>query len=93
MHTISNRLAAVAAALAAVAALAGLAVTGLYVDLPNWVQQAQETDLATLFVSRSRPGIGPVDRLTRLVGRSAGGRRGAAVPRLQLCDLRVLGGH
>ena len=51
MHTISNRLAAVATVLAAVAALAGLAVTGLYVDSPNWVQQAQGTDLATLFLA------------------------------------------
>jgi hypothetical protein len=41
MYTISNRLAAFATVLAAVAALAGLAVTGLYVDSPNWVQQAQ----------------------------------------------------
>ena len=37
--------------LAAVAALAGLAVTGLYVDAPNWVQQAHGTDLATLFLA------------------------------------------
>ena len=37
--------------LAAVAALAGLTVTGLYVDSPNWVQQAQGTDLATLFLA------------------------------------------
>jgi hypothetical protein len=51
MHTISNRLAAVATFLAAVAALAGLAVSGLYVDAPNWVQQAQGTDLATLFLA------------------------------------------
>ena len=51
MHTISNRLAVLATALAAVAALAGLAVTGLYVDSPNWVQQAQGTDLATLFLA------------------------------------------
>jgi hypothetical protein len=51
MHTISNRLAAVATILAAVAALAGLAVRGLYVDAPNWVQQAQGTDLATLFLA------------------------------------------
>ena len=34
-----------------VAALAGLAVTGLYVDAPNWVQQAQGTDLATLLLT------------------------------------------
>ena len=51
MHTISNRLAALATVLAAVAALAGLAVTGLYVDSPNWVQQAKGTDLATLFLA------------------------------------------
>ncbi len=51
METISNRLAALATVLAAVAALAGLAVTGLYVDSPNWVQQAQGTDLATLFLA------------------------------------------
>ena len=51
MHTISYRLAALATVLAAVAAFAGLAVTGLYVDSPNWVQQAQGTDLATLFLA------------------------------------------
>ena len=48
MPTISNRLAVLATCLAAGAALAGLAVPGLYVDAPNWVQQAQGTDLATL---------------------------------------------
>ena len=51
MNTISNRLAAIATFLAAVAALAGLTVSGLYVDAPNWVQQAQGTDLATLFLA------------------------------------------
>src|SRR6478735_712720 len=51
MHTISTRLAALATVLAAVAAVAGLVVTGLYVDSPNWAQQAQGTDLATLFLA------------------------------------------
>jgi hypothetical protein len=51
MHTTSNRLAVVATVLAAGAALAGLAVRGLYVDAPNWVQQAQGTDLATLLLA------------------------------------------
>ena len=51
MHAIPNRLAAVATVLAAAAALAGLVVTGLYVDAPNWVQQARGTDLATLFLA------------------------------------------
>jgi hypothetical protein len=51
MHTTSNRLAAIATVLAAGAAAAGLVVTGLYVDAPNWVQQAQGTDLATLFLA------------------------------------------
>lgn len=51
MHTISNRLAAAATFLAAGAAVAGLAVRGLYVDAPNWVQKAQGTDLATLFLA------------------------------------------
>ena len=51
MDTNSNRLAAVATLLAAIAALAGLAVRGLYVDAPNWVQQAQGTDLATLILA------------------------------------------
>jgi len=51
MHTISNRLAALATLLAAAAALAGLTVGGLYVDATNWVQQAQGTDLATLFLA------------------------------------------
>jgi hypothetical protein len=51
MHTISNRLAILATLLAAIAALAGLLVPGLYVDAPNWVQQAQGTDLATLLLA------------------------------------------
>jgi hypothetical protein len=51
MNTISNRLAALATSLAALAAFAGLAVDGLYADAPNWVQQAQGTDLATLFLA------------------------------------------
>lgn len=51
MNAIANRLAAIATSLAAGAALAGLAVRGLYVDAPNWVQQAQGTDLATLFLA------------------------------------------
>ena len=51
MHTIANMLAALATLLAAAAALAGLVVGGLYVDSPNWVQQAQGTDLATLFLA------------------------------------------
>jgi hypothetical protein len=51
MHAIPNRLAVTATVLAAGAALAGLAVRGLYVDAPNWVQQAQGTDLATLFLA------------------------------------------
>ena len=53
MHTrsISNLLAIIATVLAAIAANAGLAVTGLYRDAPNWVQQARGTDLATLFIA------------------------------------------
>jgi hypothetical protein len=51
MNRISSRLATLATALAGIAAFAGLAVTGLYVDSPNWVQQAQGTDLATLFLA------------------------------------------
>jgi hypothetical protein len=51
MPAIPNRLAAAATVLAAIAALAGLAIPGLYVDAPNWVQQAQGTDLATLFLA------------------------------------------
>jgi hypothetical protein len=51
MPAIPNRLAVVATVLAASAALAGLVIPGLYVDAPNWVQQAQGTDLATLFLA------------------------------------------
>jgi hypothetical protein len=51
MSSIPNRLAAIATFLAAAAAFAGLAIGGLYVDAPNWVQQAQGTDLATLFLA------------------------------------------
>jgi hypothetical protein len=51
MRTIPYRLATTATFLAAVAALAGLVITGLYVDAPNWAQQARGTDLATLFLA------------------------------------------
>lgn len=51
MPAIPSRLAALATGLAAVAALVGLVVPGLYVDAPNWVQQARGTDLATLFLA------------------------------------------
>jgi hypothetical protein len=51
MPAISNRLASIATLLAAAAALAGLALPGLYVDAPNWAQQARGTDLATLFLA------------------------------------------
>jgi hypothetical protein len=51
MPALPNRLAAAATLLAALAAAAGLAIPGLYVDAPNWVQQAQGTDLATLFLA------------------------------------------
>jgi hypothetical protein len=51
MQALPNRLAALAVFLAAAAALAGLVVTGLYVDAPNWAQQARGTDLATLFLA------------------------------------------
>ena len=51
MNAISYRLAAIATVLAAIAAAAGLLVSGLYVDAPNWVQQARGTDLATLFLA------------------------------------------
>jgi len=51
MSSIPNRLAAIATFLAAAAAFAGLAIGGLYVDAPNWVQQARGTDLATLLLA------------------------------------------
>ncbi len=51
MNAISNRFATIATVLAGVAAVAGLLVPGLYVDAPNWVQQARGTDLATLFLA------------------------------------------
>ena len=92
MHAIPNRLAAIATVLAAGAALAGLAVRGLYVDAPNWVQQARGTDLATLFLAVPVLGVGLWTARTRLGGRSAGGRGRAALPRLQLRDLRLLRG-
>ena len=41
---------------------------------------------------RSRPGARPVEGQARLLGRSSRGRGRAAVPRLQLRDLRVRGG-
>ena len=51
MHALPSRLAAIATFLAACAALAGLVITGLYVDAPNWAQQARGTDLATVFLA------------------------------------------
>ena len=51
MNAIWKRFAAVATILAGVAAMGGLLITGLYVDSPNWVQQARGTDLATLFLA------------------------------------------
>jgi hypothetical protein len=51
MPKLPSQLAAVATVLAGAAAAAGLAIPGLYVDAPNWVQQARGTDLATLFLA------------------------------------------
>src|SRR3954447_2312011 len=51
MNAFSYPLATVATVLAGLAALAGLVVPGLYLDAPNWAQQAQGTDLATLFLA------------------------------------------
>lgn len=51
MNPIVNRLATSATVLAGIAALAGLLVPRLYVDTPDWVQQARGTDLATLFLA------------------------------------------
>ena len=51
MHKLTNQLAAIATILAAGAALAGILVADLYVDAPNWVQQARGTDLATLLLA------------------------------------------
>jgi hypothetical protein len=51
MHSTTYRLAAIGTILATFAAIAGLAIPGLYTDAPNWVQQAQGTDLATLFLA------------------------------------------
>jgi hypothetical protein len=70
MPAIPIRLAAIATVLAAVTALAGLAVSGLYVDAPNWVQQARGTDLATLFLAVPVLGVG---LWTAARGSSAGG--------------------
>ena len=49
MVAIADRLAAVAGVLAGIAAAAGLFVSSLYRDAPFWAQQAQGTDVATLF--------------------------------------------
>jgi hypothetical protein len=51
MHVLPSRLASIATLFAAAAALAGLVLPGLYVDAPNWAQQARGTDLATLFLA------------------------------------------
>jgi len=46
---IADRLSWIAGALAAIAAAVGLFVPGIYRDVPFWAQQAQGTDVATLF--------------------------------------------
>src|SRR3954468_6564183 len=72
MNTTSNRLAVLATALAAIAANAGVALGGLYVDAPNWVQQARGTDLATLFLAVPVLVVGLVaDRRRASAGRQA----------------------
>jgi hypothetical protein len=58
MHTLPSRLTAIATVLAAAAALAGLVVTDLYVDAPDWAQQARGTDLATFFLAVPVLGLG-----------------------------------
>ena len=58
MPALPSRLAAVATLLAAAAALGGLVITGVYVDAPNWAQQARGTDLATLFLAAPVLAIG-----------------------------------
>ena len=50
INTTAGRLAAAAAFLAAAAAAVGLFVDGFYRDVPFWAQQAQATDVATLFL-------------------------------------------
>ena len=92
MHAIPNRLAALATVLAAAAALVGLAVTNLYVDAPDWAQQARGTDLATLFVAAPVLTIGLWTSEARLLCGASRRRGGLALPRLQLRDLRVRGG-
>lgn len=47
-HRTADRLAALAGLLALVASAAGLALPGLYRDVPFWAQQARGTDVATL---------------------------------------------
>ena len=72
MSGIPYRLAVLATVLAALASAAGIAVTGLYHDAPNWVQQAQGTDLATLFLAVPLTAIGLwASRRGRQVGPAA----------------------
>jgi hypothetical protein len=80
MHAIPTRLAILATLLAAVAALAGLAVGGLYVDAPNWAQQARGTDLATLFLAVPLLALG----LWTAAGGSTAGRLGVVAGLLYL---------
>src|SRR4051794_34967855 len=72
MSGIPYLLAAIATLLAALASAAGIAVSGLYRDAPNWVQQAQGTDLATLFLAVPLTGFGLwASRRGRAVGAAA----------------------
>jgi hypothetical protein len=58
MSGVPYRLAVLATLLAALASITGITVSGLYQDAPNWVQQAQGTDLATLFLAVPLTAIG-----------------------------------
>jgi hypothetical protein len=68
---LADRLAGLAGGLTVVAAAAGLAVPGVYRDVPFWAQQARGTDVATLFLA-----------VPALLAGLVLARRGTASPRL-----------
>ena len=89
---VADRLAWLAVVLAGASALAGLLVPGLYHDSDGWIRQARAADLVTLFAVVPVLGISLWRTRSRLNRCPAHGARRDWVPRIQLRDLRVLGG-
>ena len=92
MSGIPYRLAVLATVLAALASAAGIAMTGLYQDAPNWVAAGTGDGPRHAVARRAAHHRWTVGVPSRVRGRPRGRPRRAAVPRLQLRNLRVRGG-